>query len=52
MKIWHHQADNFLELLKKDPLVSSKLSNEKLEQLFDFNYHTKHVESIFNAVFK
>jgi adenylosuccinate lyase len=52
MKIWHHQANNFLELLKQDPLVSSKLSNEKLEQLFDLNYHIKHVESIFNAVFK
>ena len=52
MKIWHNQANNFLELLKQDPLVSSKLSDEKLEQLFDFSYHTKHVESIFNKVFK
>jgi adenylosuccinate lyase len=52
MKIWHNQANNFLELLKQDPLVSSKLSDEKLEQLFDFSYHTKHVESIFNEVFK
>jgi adenylosuccinate lyase len=52
MKIWHNQANNFLKLLKQDPLVSSKLSDKKLEQLFDFSYHTKHVESIFNKVFK
>jgi adenylosuccinate lyase len=52
MKIWHNQANNFLELLKQDPLVSSKLSSDQLEEIFDLNYHTKHVESIFNTVFK
>ncbi|MBM3590892.1 MAG: adenylosuccinate lyase [Alphaproteobacteria bacterium] len=52
MKIWHKEADNFLELLKKEPEVIAKLGTEKLNNLFDFSYHTKHVEDIFNAVFK
>jgi len=52
MKIWHKEADNFLELLKKEDEVVKKLGIQKLEKLFDISYHTKHVEDIFNEVFK
>ncbi|MFM7556941.1 MAG: adenylosuccinate lyase [Alphaproteobacteria bacterium] len=51
MKIWHREADNFLELLKQENEVVQKLGLDKLEKLFDISYHTKHVEDIFNAVF-
>ncbi|NBX53104.1 MAG: adenylosuccinate lyase [Proteobacteria bacterium] len=52
MRIWRKEADNFLELLKQEPEVMAKLGAEKLNNLFDLSYHTKHVEDIFNAVFK
>jgi adenylosuccinate lyase len=51
MKIWAGEASSFLELLKSDPEVSSKLSAKKLEEIFDLNYHTKNVEHIFKQVF-
>jgi adenylosuccinate lyase len=52
MKIWAGESDSFLELLKTDELVTSKLSNEKLEAIFDLSYHTKNVDYIFGQVFK
>ena len=52
MKIWAGESDSFLELLKTDELVTSKLSNEKLEAIFDLGYHTKNVDYIFGQVFK
>lgn len=51
MKIWSGEAKSFLELLKSDPEVSSKLSAKKLEEIFDLNYHTKNIEQIFQQVF-
>jgi adenylosuccinate lyase len=52
MKIWSGQANSFLELLKQDELVTEKLSNQRLEELFDLSYHTKNVDYIFSQVFK
>lgn len=52
MKIWSGEATSFLELLKSDKLVSEKLSDKKLEDLFDFKYHTKNIDHIFKQVFK
>ena len=52
MKIWGGESNSFLELLKSDELVTSKLSNEKLEELFDLGYHTKNIDHIFAQVFK
>ena len=51
MKIWSKEASSFLELLKSDELVSSKLSKEKLEKIFDISYHTKNIDHIFKQVF-
>ncbi len=50
MKVWEEGAD-FLALLKGDDEVSSALSDEALEVLFDLSYHTKHVDTIFRRVF-
>ncbi len=52
MKIWAGESNSFLELLKKDAEVSSKLSDKKLEEIFDISYHTKNVDHIFKQVFK
>ncbi len=51
MKIWAGEANSFLELLKADQEVSSKLSAKKLEEIFDLNYHTKNIDFIFKKVF-
>ena len=42
----------FLDFLKADDEVSSKLSDEQLEALFDLDYHFKRVDLIFDRVFK
>ena len=50
MPVWRGEG-NFLALLKADKDVSSKLSDDELDGLFDLNYHTKHVDTIFQRVF-
>jgi adenylosuccinate lyase len=52
MKVWSGEEKSFLELLKKDQEVVEKLGVQKLEEIFDISYHTKHVDHIFNQVFK
>ncbi len=52
MKIWAGESNSFLDLLKKDKLVSEKLSDKKLEEIFDLNYHTKNIDHIFSKIFK
>jgi adenylosuccinate lyase len=42
---------SLLALLKSDPEVTQRLSNEQLDALFDLGYHLKHVETIFERVF-
>ena len=50
MPVWRGEG-NFLELLKADPDVSSRLDDAELEELFDLGYHTKQVDTIFTRVF-
>ena len=53
MKIWHRETEeDFKSLLNKNPLVSSKLSAEKIASLFDLSYHTKNIDLIFSKIFK
>lgn len=52
MKVW--EADGalmLLDLLKADADVTAALSTAKLEELFDLEYHFKHVDTIFARVF-
>ncbi len=52
MKVWESDgALSLLELLKEDSEVTSRLSNEQLEELFDLDYHLKTVDTIFERVF-
>lgn len=50
MKTWESGAD-FLSELKSDTDVTAHLSADALEQMFDLDYHTKHVDTIFARVF-
>ena len=52
MKVWESDGQlSLLDLLKADPDVTAKLSNEQLNALFDLGYHLKHVDTIFRRVF-
>ena len=52
MKVWESDGElSLLDLLKADPEVTGKLSNEQLESLFNLDYHLKEVDTIFARVF-
>ncbi len=52
MKVWDSDGElSLLELLKKDPQVTSRLPADQLEELFDLDYHLKRVDTIFERVF-
>ncbi|KAB2917890.1 MAG: adenylosuccinate lyase [Hyphomicrobiaceae bacterium] len=50
MRVWKERGD-FLALLKADADVAKALASSELEALFDLEYHTKHVDTIFARVF-
>ena len=50
MKVWQN-GQNFLSSLKSDKEVTEKISSDELEDLFDLDYHTKHVNTVFQRVF-
>lgn len=52
MKVWESDGEiALLDLLKADPDVSAKMSDEELEERFNLDYHFKHVDTIFARVF-
>ena len=52
MQVWECDGElSLLELLKQDPQVIERIAPEQLEQLFDLDYHLKHVGAIFERVF-
>ncbi|HEY8593117.1 MAG TPA: adenylosuccinate lyase [Sphingomicrobium sp.] len=52
MKVWESDGQlSLLQLLKDDPQVAERLSGEQLDELFDLDYHLKHVDTIFDRVF-
>jgi adenylosuccinate lyase len=46
LKAWDEKI-NFKDLVKQDPEISRYLSEDEVEELFDYSYHTKHVDYIF-----
>ncbi len=50
MDVWDGKGD-LLSLLKKDKDVTAHLAEGDLTDLFSMNYHTKHVDTIFERVF-
>ena len=52
MKVWDAKGEvHLLDLLKADTTVTSRVSEAELDELFNMDYHTKHVDTIFNRVF-
>jgi len=52
MKVWESDGKlALLDLLKADEKVTSKLSQEELEERFNLDYHFKHIDTIFERVF-
>ena len=51
MRAWRDEGE-FLKLLKADKDVARVLSEHQLEALFDLGYHLKHVDTIFERVFR
>ena len=51
MKSWNN-GSSFYENIVNDPKINKKLSINKLKKLFDFNYHTKRINIIFNRSLK
>ena len=50
MKVWEEGKD-FMEELLGDKEVLAALSKEEIEDKFNLDYHTKHVDTIFKRVF-
>ncbi|MEQ8876956.1 MAG: adenylosuccinate lyase [Phycisphaerales bacterium] len=50
LKVWEHRTDFKQELLA-DEEVCAALSPAQIEEKFDMDYHTKHVDTIFRRVF-
>ncbi|SDD52554.1 adenylosuccinate lyase [Kordiimonas lacus] len=52
MKVWDSRGElQLLDLLKADKIVTAKVSEAELDELFNMDYHTKHVDTIFKRVF-
>ena len=49
MKVWNNEG-TFYELIKKDEEICSILSDDEIDDIFDLNYHLKHIEEIFQRV--
>ncbi|MDD9726079.1 adenylosuccinate lyase [Roseovarius sp. SK2] len=50
LKVWEQRTD-FKEELLADADVVAALGTEQIEEKFDMDYHTKHVDTIFTRVF-
>jgi len=49
MRSWDEELD-FRELIKTDPIVSSKVSSDDLDGLFDYGFYLGHVDHIYQRV--
>lgn len=49
MESWEKQVP-FRELVDADEVISSKLTKEEIDDCFDYHFHIKHVDTIFNRL--
>jgi adenylosuccinate lyase len=49
MQAWEEQR-SFRSILEEDPVVTSTLTKEELDDCFDYRYHLKHVDTIFKRL--
>jgi adenylosuccinate lyase len=51
LKVWE-TGKEFKTLLKEDPEIRKHVSDKELEDLFSLEYHLKHVDDVFERVFR
>ncbi|MCT2343631.1 adenylosuccinate lyase [Niallia taxi] len=49
MESWEKQVP-FRELVEGDSIISAKLNKEEIDDCFDYHFHIKHVDTIFNRL--
>ncbi|MGG0736677.1 adenylosuccinate lyase [Niallia taxi] len=49
MESWEKQVP-FRELVEGDSIISAKLTTEEIDDCFDYHFHIKHVDTIFNRL--
>ncbi|GMB09170.1 adenylosuccinate lyase [Thermolongibacillus altinsuensis] len=49
MEAWEKQVP-FRSLIEADEIITSRLSKEQIDDCFDYNYHLKHVDTIFKRL--
>ena len=53
MKVWESDGQlSLMDLLKQDTDVAAALSDKEIEERFNLDYHFKHVDDVFDRVFK
>ena len=50
MKLWE-AGHEFKDLIMEDEEIGGYLSKTEIEEIFDLEYHVKHVDDIFERVF-
>jgi adenylosuccinate lyase len=46
MRIWDERTDDFRTLLGRNPQVTELLTAEQLDDIFDYGFYTRHVETV------
>jgi adenylosuccinate lyase len=49
MEAWEKQVP-FRSLIEADEVITSRLTKEQIADCFDYNYHLKHVDTIFSRL--
>jgi len=50
MKVWE-AGQEFKDLIMEDQEIGGYLSKSEIEEIFDLDYHVKHVDDIYERVF-
>ncbi|HUF05395.1 MAG TPA: adenylosuccinate lyase [Aridibacter sp.] len=50
MKVWD-EGGNYYQLIKEDTDISSRLSNEEIDRVFDLKHYLRNVDKVFARVF-
>ena len=51
LKVWN-EGREFKEVISEDPEILNYLNKKDIDELISLDYHLKHVEDIFDRVFK
>jgi adenylosuccinate lyase len=50
MQVWEKKQP-FMDLLLEDKEIAEYLAADEITAMFDMEYHTKHIDTIFDRVF-